>query len=213
MTQSLATLYYIYDPMCSWCWGFRPVWDQVQDELQDKVHIQYVLGGLAPDTDQPMPANMQISIRSNWQRIQREIPGTEFNYDFWTICQPRRSTYPACRAVIAGKMQQPLLEKGIILAIQQAYYLDAKNPSDDDVLLKLAGDTGLNTDTFVRDYKSSRCRNALEKELLLARKLHVSSFPALVLSQATADTALHIDYNNSDNIIKQIFKKLNLLPV
>ncbi len=101
----------------------------------------------------------------------------------------------------------------MILAIQQAYYLDAKNPSDDDVLLKLAGDTGLNTDTFLRDYKSSRCRNALEKELLLARKLHVSSFPALVLSRATADTALHIDYNNSDNIIKQIFKKLNLLQV
>ena len=170
MKPSLATLYYIHDPMCSWCWGFRPVWDQVQDELQDKVHIQYVLGGLAPDTDQPMPADMQVSIRSNWQRIQREIPGTEFNYDFWTICQPRRSTYPSCRAVIAGKMQQPLLEKELILAIQQAYYLDAKNPSDDDVLLKLAGDTGLNTDTFLRDYKSSRCRNALAKELLLARK-------------------------------------------
>ena len=117
MKQSLATLYYIHDPMCSWCWGFRPVWDQVQDELQDTVHIQYVLGGLAPDTDQPMPAKMQVSIRSNWQRIQREIPGTEFNYDFWTICQPRRSTYPSCRAVIASKMQQPLLEKELILAI------------------------------------------------------------------------------------------------
>ena len=210
MKQSLATLYYIHDPMCSWCWGFRQVWDQVQDELQDKVHIQYVLGGLAADTDQPMPANIQVSIRSHWQRIQREIPGTEFNYDFWTICQPRRSTYPSCRAVIACKMQQPQLEKELILAIQQAYYLDAKNPSDDDVLLKLADDIGLNTDTFVRDYKSSTCRNALEKELLLARKLHVSSFPALVLSQVTADAVLHIDYNNSDNIIKQIFKKLNL---
>ena len=205
MKQSLTTLYYIHDPMCSWCWGFRTVWDQVQNELQDKVRIQYVLGGLAPDTDQPMPADMQVSIRSNWQRIQREIPGTEFNYDFWTICQPRRSTYPSCRAVIACKMQQPQLEKELILAIQQAYYLDAKNPSDDDVLLKLADDIGLNADTFVRDYKSSRCRNALEKELLLARKLHVSSFPALVLSQVTADTALHVDYNNSDNIIKQIF--------
>jgi len=205
MKQSLTTLYYIHDPMCSWCWGFRTVWDQVQNELQDKVRIQYVLGGLAPDTDQPMPADMQVSIRSNWQRIQREIPGTELNYDFWTICQPRRSTYPSCRAVIACKMQQPQLEKELILAIQQAYYLDAKNPSDDDVLLKLADDIGLNADTFVRDYKSSRCRNALEKELLLARKLHVSSFPALVLSQVTADTALHVDYNNSDNIIKQIF--------
>ena len=208
MKQTLATLYYIHDPMCSWCWGFRPVWNQVQDELQDKVHIQYVLGGLAADSDQPMPGNMQISIRSNWQRIQREVSGIEFNYDFWTFCQPRRSTYPACRAVIACKMQQPQLEKDMILAIQQAYYLDAKNPSDDDVLFQLADDIGLNSDIFVRDYKSNTCRNALEKELLLARKLYVSSFPALVLSQDAADTAIHIDYNNSNNIIKQLFQKI-----
>ena len=209
MNESLVTLYYVHDPMCSWCWGFRPVWTKVQDELEDKVHIQYVLGGLAPDKDQPMSESMRISIRDNWQRIQREIPGIEFNYDFWTICQPRRSTYPACRAVIACKMQQPLLEKDMILAIQQAYYLYARNPSDKDILIELADDIGLNTDTFVRDFKSKTCNKELERELLLSRKLYVSSFPALVLSQESADTTIHIDYNNSDNIIQQIFKKFN----
>jgi len=209
MNESLVTLYYVHDPMCSWCWGFRPVWAEVQEELQDKVHIQYVLGGLAPDTDQPMSENMRISIRDNWQRIQREIPGIEFNYDFWTLCQPRRSTYPSCRAVIACKMQQPLLEKNMILAIQQAYYLQARNPSDEKVLLQLALEVGLNAKIFIRDLRSEKCQAVLENELRLSRKLYVSSFPALVLSQGSADTTIHIDYNNCDNIIKQIFKKLN----
>ena len=206
MNESLVTLYYVHDPMCSWCWGFRPVWAEVQEELQDKVHIQYVLGGLAPDTDLPMSENMRVSIRDNWLRIQREIPGIEFNYDFWTLCQPRRSTYPSCRAVIACKIQQPLLEKDMILAIQQAYYLDARNPSDEDILIQLADDIGLNTNSFVRDFKSKTCTKALERELLLARRLYVSSFPALVLSQGSAVSTIHIDYNNSDNIIKQIFQ-------
>lgn len=201
MNESLVTLYYVHDPMCSWCWGFRPVWAEVQEELQDKVHIQYVLGGLAPDTDLPMSENMRVSIRDNWQRIQREIPGIEFNYDFWTICQPRRSSYPSCRAVIACKMQQPLLEKNMILAIQQAYYLQARNPSDEKVLLQLAVEVGLNAKIFIRDLRSEKCQAVLENELRLTRKLYVSSFPALVLSQGTA---IHIDYNNSENIIKQI---------
>lgn len=209
MNESLATLYYIHDPMCSWCWGFRQVWKQVQDELKDKLDIQYVLAGLAADTGQPMPENMQLSIRDNWKRIQQEIPGTEFNYAFWSVCQPRRSTYPSCRAVIACKMQQPLLEKDMILAIQQAYYLDARNPSDDDVLIELADDIGLDSDRFLSDFKSKSCRSELERELLLTRKLYVSSFPALLLSQASADTTITIDYISSDNIIKQIFKKLN----
>ncbi len=204
MDRTLPVLYYVHDPMCSWCWGFRPVWTQVQQALNGIVNIQYVLGGLAPDTDQPMPENMQRSIRDSWQKIQQEIPGIEFNYDFWSVCKPRRSTYPACRAVIASKMQLPQAEKEMILAIQQAYYLDAKNPSDDDVLIQLADDIGLNTDTFVSDFKSSTCRNELEREMLLTRNLHVSSFPSLVLSQAGKDTTIHIDYNNSDEIIKQI---------
>ena len=195
--------------MCSWCWGFRPAWDQVQNELQDKVHIQYVLGGLAPDTDQPMPENMQVSICDNWQRIQREIPGIEFNYDFWSVCQPRRSTYQSCRAVIACKMQQPELEKKMILAIQQAYYLQARNPSDEKTLLQLAVEVGLNAENFISDLHSEKCQSELENELLLTRKLYVSSFPALVLSQGTVDTAIPIDYNNIDNIIKQIFQTLN----
>ena len=211
MKESSAILYYVHDPMCSWCWGFRPVWNQVQHELQGKVHIQYVLAGLAPDTDQPMPENMQTSIHDAWKKIQQEIPGTEFNYKYWSVCQPRRSTYPSCRAVIACKMQQPELEKEMILAIQQAYYLQARNPSDEKVLIQLAVEIGLNANNFISDLRSDKCQSELESELLLSRKLYVSSFPALVLSQCTADTAIHIDYNNSDNIIKQLFQKLNAL--
>ena len=203
--EDVATvLYYVHDPMCSWCWGFRPAWTQVQQALAGIVNIQYVLGGLAADTDEPMSENMQNSIRDNWHRIQREIPDIEFNYDFWSVCKPRRSTYPACRAVIASKMQQPQSEQKMILAIQQAYYLDAKNPSDDDVLIQLADDIGLNIDMFVIDYRSEECRNVLAGELLLTRNLYVSSFPSLVLSRADRDVSILIDYINSDNVVNQI---------
>ncbi|MEF1187337.1 DsbA family protein, partial [Vibrio sinaloensis] len=26
-----AKLYYVYDPMCSWCWGYKPTWRAVED--------------------------------------------------------------------------------------------------------------------------------------------------------------------------------------
>ena len=98
-------LYYFHDPMCSWCWGFRPAWLQVIDAVSERVEIRYVLGGLAPDTDKPMPPSMQAHLQQTWRRIQQDIPGTQFNFDFWTRCSPSRSTYPACRAIIATRMQ------------------------------------------------------------------------------------------------------------
>jgi len=128
------TLFYIYDPMCSWCYGFKPVLELVTDELKDKLIIKYLLGGLAADTDTVMPEQQQQKIQANWQRIEKTIPGIKFNYDFWTHCSPRRSTYPACRAVIAARKQHAKYEKHMINAIQQAYYTDALNPSDYAVL-------------------------------------------------------------------------------
>ena len=195
--------------MCSWCWGFVPVWKQVQTQLQDKLNIQYVLGGLAPDSDKLMPDSMQASIRNNWAKIQQVIPGVEFNYDFWTKCQPRRSTYPACRAIIACAMQQPGLKNRMLLAIQQAYYLRAKNPSDEKVLIKLAEDIGLDGNIFSTDLNSEYCNKAFENELRLSETLGVSSFPGLVLSQGNALTNIPIDYTSSKNILRSVVQTLN----
>ena len=123
-------LYYAYDPMCSWCWGFRPVWEELQARLPAEVRVQPILGGLAPDSDQPMAPDMQSHLQDTWRRIEQRIPGTSFNFAFWENCSPRRSTYPACRAVIAAGAQGPGQESNMVLAIQRAYYQQARNPSD-----------------------------------------------------------------------------------
>jgi putative protein-disulfide isomerase len=204
MKDKEKTLLYIHDPMCSWCWGFRPVWQEVQQKIDSRIEIRYLLGGLAADTDEPMPDEMRMNIRDNWQRIQQEIPGTVFNYDFWTQCSPRRSTYPACRAIIACRMQQPDLESDMLLLIQQAYYLLAKNPSDLDVLVTLAGQLGLNTQQFADDIQSQDCQNTLMQEIEYCRKINIYSFPSLVLKQEKSYTSLDIDYNSSANILSQI---------
>ena len=50
-----AILYYLHDPMCSWCWGYRPTWLKLKAALPHYVQVEYLLGGLAPDNDEPMP--------------------------------------------------------------------------------------------------------------------------------------------------------------
>jgi putative protein-disulfide isomerase len=54
-----------------------------------------------------------------------------------------RSTYPACRAVIAAKNQADKFELPMINIIQKAYYLQEKNPSKDETLIKLSISIGL----------------------------------------------------------------------
>jgi len=66
----MAVLYYIHDPMCSWCWAFRPVWSAVQAQLPESLQVKYLLGGLAPDSALPMEAATQAVLLSEIRRSQ-----------------------------------------------------------------------------------------------------------------------------------------------
>ena len=161
-----TTLFYFHDPMCSWCWGFRPVWRELQNSLPETIQVEYVLGGLAADNDQAMPMAMRAMLQNTWKKIQNEL-GTEFNFDFWEKNTPRRSTYPACRALIAAEQQDAATP--MLLAIQEAYYLRAMNPSDNEVLKQLAQELSLDGKRFNQDLNSQKTQHILEQQIQLAR--------------------------------------------
>ncbi len=199
-----ATLYYIHDPMCSWCWGFSPTWQQIRTQLSTTLPVVYLLGGLAPDTNAPMPLEMQAKLQQTWHTIAQRL-GTRFNFDFWTLCQPRRSTYPACRAVIAAQQQGG--GEAMITAIQHAYYLNARNPSDDATLIELAKNLGLDTARFSHDLNDPTTQRELELQIALGQSLGAQGFPSLVYSDHTGKHLIHYDYLDPNITLSAIKEK------
>jgi putative protein-disulfide isomerase len=197
-------LYYFHEPMCSWCWAFRPLWKDIVAGLPDHVGSQRVLGGLAPDTDQPMPTDMQVKLKSIWQKIQQTVPGAQFNFEFWEKCAPRRSTYAACRAVIAARRQDPAFEENMILAIQQAYYLQARNPADHSTLIELAHEIGLDRALFSVDLESPAVQKVLLNEIEMTRRLNVKGFPTLLLEKSGVFTAIQQEYNDVEAVLHKV---------
>ena len=166
--------------------------------------MEYLLGGLAPDNNQPMPIEIREYVKGNWKRIQEMIPDTRFNYDFWTSCEPKRSTYPACRAVICAKQQHPDFENLMIYGIQKSYYLEAQNPSNEDVLINIAEKLGLDTEKFKIDLKSSKVNEILLDEIKLTRSMDINSMPSLALQIDETLKVIDIDYLDANYIFKQI---------
>jgi putative protein-disulfide isomerase len=168
------------------------------------MHFDQLLGGLAPDSAEAMPAELQQHLENTWRRIQRQVPGTEFNFDFWRRCRPRRSTWPACRAVIAARRQDPSREDDMIHAIQRAYYRQARNPSDLATLVELAGEIGLDASRFLLDLQSQATQQELAQEVASSRRLGASSFPNLVLLRGPSRWPVPVDYRNADAMLETI---------
>lgn len=206
-----ATLIYCYDPMCSWCWGFRPTWTKLQKALQDLVDadqltIQPMLGGLAIDSDVAMSDEMKGKLEATWKNIQSTL-GTEFNFDFWKTALPRRSTYPACRACYVAR--DIGLEEEMYHAIQEAYYLNSKNPSDLDTLVECAEHIGMNADSFQKTMQHVKNKRLLEEEIEQARHLGLNSFPSLALLLGDKLTPIPLDYKDHSSMLNAIKKALS----
>ena len=197
-------LYYVLDPMCSWCWGFSKTWSAIKSSLSDEISIQYVMGGLAPDSNEPMTDEMRDYIQTMWRKIERSVPGTKFNYDFWTNCSPRRSTYLACRAVIAIRKQNPSLEEQMINSIQHTYYIEAKNPSDDSTLIDLASKLDIDIEQFKKTLNNNETQSLLFEDISITKQLGTQGFPSLFYKDSREIRPLQIDYNNPRIILDQI---------
>lgn len=199
-----SILYYVHDPMCSWCWGFSRTLQELLTHLPEEIEVHRILGGLAVDTDLPMPTAMQEQIKNNWSRIEDTIPDVKFNFDFWEKNIPRRSTYPACRAVIAAREQGECNDVLMTKEIQKAYYEEAKNPSDLSTLINLAQNLNLSVESFKSDLVSEKTQNTLLEEINLSREMFAESFPNLLLKIENDIYSIRLDYNNSKTMLNKI---------
>jgi len=208
----VTTLFYIHDPMCSWCYAFDSSLTALQKELPDFIRIKKIVGGLAPDTTLSMPVELQNNIQQTWRRIEQTVPNMQFNYDFWIINTPVRSTYPACRAILAARQQGADFEDKMIGAIQTAYYQKAKNPSLQSTLLECALEVGLAVDRFTNDLTSDEIEEELHSEIGTARTLGVISFPSLLLEHDGRLFPVSVDYLDHETMIREIVSILGKPP-
>lgn len=200
----MTRLFYIHDPMCSWCYAFSRSWSALQQDLPRDIEIVYLVGGLAPDTTEPMSPATQKMVQQAWQRIEQTVPGVHFNWDFWSRNTPIRATYPACRAVLAAKKQRADAEVEMIRAIQIAYYQQAKNPSLPETLQTCAREIGLNAEIFIEDLRSPAIEGELQHQMQWARSMDGYSYPSLRLVHNDTVFPIAIDYLDYRTMLDEI---------
>ena len=149
-------LIYFADPMCSWCYGFYPVIEQVEQAFADVLPIRLVLGGLRPGNTVPMSAKAGADLQGHWDQIH-EASGQPFGPSVITSGSFVYDTDPACRAVTLARRQSPALGMAMLKAAHTAFYLRGLDVTSRDVLADIAAELGQDRVAF---------RTALDDETL-----------------------------------------------
>lgn len=177
------TLWYIADPMCSWCWGFSPVIERTRLEYADRLKFELLLGGLRPGTKISLPAAQREEILDHWHAVHRTT-GQSFRFEG---AMPQGFVYdtePASRAVIAVSMMDEGAVFPLFKSIQRAFYAEQQDVTVPDVLTGLVGAAELDEQQFLRIFESDTARNRTLEHFQEARRRGVSGFPAVMMQDA-----------------------------
>ncbi len=201
------SLIYFADPMCSWCWGFAPVIQQVKETFADHP-IQMFMGGLSPGNTQLMDNAAKQEIRGHWQHVQ-QATGQSFDFEFFDRDDFIYDTEPASRAVIACFRLDSSKALAFMKTLQQAFYQFNQDITAPRQLVELAKAFGLDDAAFERLLHDPETARITQLSFDYARHLKISGFPTLIGQTAIAHTVLTRGYQPYAQIEENINRWLS----
>ena len=183
----MATLIYIADPMCSWCYGFGPELQTLLNGLAD-VPLEIVVGGLRANNTKLMEGELKTTLLSHWQHVV-EASGLPFSEQALSHPGFIYDTEPACRAVVAARTLVPSAALPVFQAIQSAFYADGLNVTQGEVLAQVASAAltkagfEIDAETFGAKWASAESVAATHDDFIQTQRWGVTGFPTLVLER------------------------------
>ena len=197
------TLWYLADPMCSWCWGFAPVIDMIHENYTDHLSTELLLGGLRPGTKLPMEPSQREEILNHWHAVHRKT-GQSFLFEGAMPSGFIYDTEPASRAIVSGSMINPDSTFPLLKAIQSAFYLDQLDVTQTEVLTSLASAVGIDSHQFIPLFESNEMRSQTLAQFNKSRGWGVHGFPTLILQDGQGYSQLSSGYVTLDELRPKI---------
>ena len=174
-------LIFVVDPMCSWCWGFAPVIEELRTTLGDVYRFSLVLGGLRTKGELLWDERSKEYLRGHWRQVSQRT-GQPFSDELFEKESFEYDTYPACKAVITVRelfgMQNAF---SYLYTIQEAFYTRAKDITDIEVLTELLGSITSEKESFRMFFESERAQLLMEHDFAKARSMGANAFPSVVV--------------------------------
>ncbi|THD02682.1 hypothetical protein B1810_13815 [Panacagrimonas perspica] len=179
--------------MCSWCWGFSPVIEQLARMLQGRATIRVLPGGLRPDVREPLSEHEVGYIMAEWRKIAQQT-GQPFDFE-----QPLDTTYvyntePSCRALSVMIRERPACGLDYLKSLQQAFYVGRRDLKDPEVLADYAQSFGVPRAVFLDKLDQPAAVEAFNEDVGFARRCGIEGFPSVLLRSGLRIQRLTVGY-------------------
>lgn len=201
----MIRLLYVVDPMCSWCWGFAPVIQQLRDSGDYRIEV--VTGGLRAGETRGMTTELRNYVTHHWHQVG-EVTGQPFEFEGALPDGFVYDTEPACRAVVTMREYRPEATLAYLHALQQAFYAQGRDITQLEELAMLAAEQGMEPERFKQHWQSDLIQIATATDFERKEQLGVMGFPSLLVDTGQRLRMVSMGYQDHATIQRQIERRM-----
>lgn len=177
------SLIYIFDPLCSWSYGFHPVIIKLVERFKDRLDVEVVCGGLAVG-EQAQPVGDGFPQLEQEIKQVEKITGTRFGDNFKMLLNEGSYMFdslPPSKAItVAGELiPESVIHFGV--KVQQSLFRDGKNLNETDTYLELFEELDSDKETFLKLFHSNDISEKTTDQFVWCRNRDLLRFPTLLL--------------------------------
>ncbi len=179
------TIYYVYDPLCSWCYGFSPVIKKIKNTYEEQFDFQVISGGMqSGERKQPVSA-IRDYLKGAYKNVT-ERTGVEFGEQFMEVLEEGNrmlDSVPPSIALSIVKDLKPAETLNFAATIQEAIYYDGFNWNLVDAYFPYLEQYDIESEEFKQKFEDPLYKEKTLEDFKLAANFGVTGFPSVILKK------------------------------
>lgn len=176
-------VFYIYDPMCGWCYGFSKIMTTIKAKYANYFDFEIYSGGMIIGDGVKPAYEMSSYILNAYKRVE-QMSGVKFGDKYLNIFKEGSyilNSETACIALTAIKEIKPEIAFDFATEIQSAHFKEGQSLNAFVTFENIANKFGINLIDFNNIWTNKAIYNKTFEEFEFVKKLGVRGFPAVLL--------------------------------
>ncbi len=197
--MSNITIYQFTDPTCIWCWGNEPVLRAIDFLYEQRVNVEFIMGGLVEDIttlfefDGPTPLVIERAnarIYENWRKAAARHGMPISNEHMQLYTENYTSSFPQNVAYEAAKRIDKAKAKDFLRRIREATFTECKRTSQIDTLIELASEVDIDAAQFIDHYTYGGAQADFMQDRMKCRRHGITGFPSYLIREGDTNIIL-----------------------
>lgn len=189
-------LFYFYDALCGWCYGFSPVIMKLYENLKDKMDFQVVSGGMVTGERAGPIGKAAPYIKGAYKQVE-QATGVNFGRAFLDKLEEGEMIFDShlpAAAMTVFRSYLPDQTVPFAAALQRAVYYDGMPPAEPAAYQPYIEEFDLPADRFLEQMGMNRFQQLAKEDFAVTAEFGIGGFPTTVMSRGEKAYLLNKGY-------------------